>query len=85
MKSQAEVLYGSGIIPDDEAGIKFTEKEEYWLETNVDAIPWDEWVRICEPLGLVATTDYVPENFEQRLRVVGRWTLAEPKQQDFVR
>ena len=85
MKSQTELLQGANNIPsDDLQGFELTPDQLDIVEI-AEGFAWDEWVKISSYVGYAAIEDHVPEYFEPRLQVVGRWTLADPKQQDFVR
>lgn len=84
MKSQLEVLHGSGISPDNIGVFEFTPYQEELLAV-AEGFVSIKWAKISDYLGLAATADCVPENYDPQLQAAGRWTLTDPKKQDFVR
>lgn len=77
MKTQSELLHGTNIPTDDLAEFKPTESEQDFLAV-AEGFAHIEWVKACEHLGLTATADHIPENYEYVVRRAGQWTLDYP-------
>ncbi|CAN5454031.1 hypothetical protein BH10PAT3_BH10PAT3_5010 [soil metagenome] len=74
MKTQAELLQGTNIPTDDLPGYVFTAQEAEFLAVAED-FAFFEWSKICKKVGLAATVDCIPENYENYLSREGRWSL----------
>ena len=83
MKAQAELLQGTD-IPTDDLGITFTPDEEVFLLV-AEGLAYNEWSRACVPLGLAATAEYVPENYESRVLSAGKWDKDYPTKEQLER
>lgn len=67
MKSQTELLQGTGIPSDQLPGIQFTPEQET-LFAEAESIVFDEWATFSKIVGFAATAEHIPEIFDLRLQ-----------------
>lgn len=80
MKTQEQLLQGTGIPSDELQSIEFTSADEELLAV-AEGVASIEFGRICDYLGIAATVENIPENYDSSLRLAGRWTLDYPTKQ----
>ncbi len=78
MKTQTELLQGTDIPTDELVGYELS-RHESDLIAVAEGIAFNEWSNVCNSLGLVASKDSIPENYDTVLQRAGRWTLDYPK------
>ncbi len=73
MRSQNELLQGTGIPTDELPEHIFTQADEEFLAT-VEPIAFEEWSRASEIIvGLTASMDHIPDYYDKILRRQGQW------------
>lgn len=75
MKSQIELLHGTGIPSDDLPTQKFTQADEDFLAV-AEAIAFYEWDKVAKYIGLPPGTESISDNYDAILQRQGAWTLA---------
>lgn len=77
MKTQTELLRGTSIASDELVGIEFNSKQLDFLAV-AEGFAYNEWSKVCENIGVCATLDIIPENYDTVLQRAGKWTLDYP-------